>query len=434
MTHRDDELVERIFDTTVNPPGHKPGAAEPAFDTDALAMIRKHLQGEEGDHDQLTHGRKGVGLAETDDAENELEFAAKAWSRRVRAGDPTKTKETVMKRVGINLQKAGISAQTAAAFSKEMLPHVLEGVEGRGKNPHEAVASMLVKSWAISSSGSNPVSLAVQIAAARKFGMDDSIPWAKYANEVGEGSLDRAQGWVNDARFGPILDAYVETVYADTQAFLEKKFPGEDSFLMTRGMKWEEDGMVPPFEQYAEDNDLYRVLGPIKLDSNPLTSFSFNYESAERFTGNRGPSGQGSAMLTGWVPRERIFSVPRTGPGCVAEQEAVLVGGEDVWNVAYSRGKVTRYNLFEAMENPQEDLVARLDEEPEKIAAASNLPSIDEGRNADWVKELTDDTLTKAPGIDEGGDEPHAGYRLGSPPSAQQAGRWKVPGDDDDEV
>ncbi len=42
--------------------------------------------------------------------------------------------------------------------------------------------------------------------------------------------------------------------------------------------------------------------------------------------------------------------------------------------------------------------------------------------------------IRKAPGIDEGGDEPHAGYRLGSPPSAQQAGRWKVPGDEQDEV
>lgn len=38
--------------------------------------------------------------------------------------------------------------------------------------------------------------------------------------------------------------------------------------------------------------------------------------------------------------------------------------------------------------------------------------------------------MRKAPGIDESGAEPNAGYRLGSPPTAQPASRWRRQDDD----
>ncbi len=391
------------------------------------SSVEKHLPGQ---HEQKKHGRLGIELRETDDADELFLNADSRWFLASPDIDPGRLKQTVMEKMATSFFEADISEEDAAACYDELSQFVELGFEEKGDGPREDLASLLVKSWSISSSGMHPVSLAIQMAAAKKFGLDEDVPWASVEG-VNTDALGTAKRWLDEDRYGSIFDAYVETVYDDTQEFLKKKFPHLDSFLVSRGMAWHRGGHTPPFEQYASERHLSeggsKVLGPIKVESNPLTSFSFDLEAAEEFAGY-GTAWEGTALLSGWVPRERIFSIPQTGPGCFQEAEAVLVGGEDVWNVAYvSRGNVKREDLFSAMEDPQEALVKRLDEKPRKIAAASDVPGIDEGENADWIKELTDDTktmLTKhlpgehdqldhGPGGDESPDErkgPTAGH------------------------
>jgi hypothetical protein len=270
------------------------------------------------------------------------------------------------------------------------------------------IASSAQNSWASSASDSEVLSIALQLAIADKFGLDPNasgmmdsmgvggnttfIPqafgvaddplvnaareethreygadWQEYSNASEEDLIEIAGADASRAiASSPAMKAYVDTVYANTQAVLAEK--GIEAVELYRGMSWEDDTPIadlpqefssvlqpqswpgsvvapgtPGFETLGEDPQMASEREQweresstqhMRVNMNPVSSFAADPGAAMEFT-SRGPG----ILLSGTVPADRIFSFPGTGPGCLNEVEVLVIGGAaqrfKVENAAY---------------------------------------------------------------------------------------------------
>ena len=228
------------------------------------------------------------------------------------------------------------------------------------RTPNEAIENgvrRVIDSWA-ADSNNRVISEAVQEAVNRKFGPglccynDGAL---EYHHEDEDGWDDDDDDfdfddsnvtWVGDA--DPFLDAYVDEQYRITQEWLEVR--GITEVTAHRGMSW---GVSPDDEdliidndwphhgagdaiRHAEDHSIGDAWfdGPsiVSTDANALSSWTTRPAVARGFGnhanehGRWGAQGVG-AIVSSRVPADRVFSVPRVGPGCLNEHEVVLIGG-----------------------------------------------------------------------------------------------------------
>ena len=160
------------------------------------------------------------------------------------------------------------------------------------ENPKIA-ADHLVRQWAQSSGDHETASIAVQMMAAKEFGLSNAANPAKvYGHDEAE-----VESYIG--RAGNRIPQYLQAVYANTQEHLAKA--GVTEITLYRGMHHIE----------------LEKRGTVRM--NPLSSFSTSQESAMNF---------GKVVIKVKVPASQVFSTSISGPGCYNEAEMVVLGGE----------------------------------------------------------------------------------------------------------
>jgi hypothetical protein len=200
------------------------------------------------------------------------------------------------------------------AAARTLAPHfrdVYDPAKGVELSSSEKVAYYLTKTWAISSSDHRAPSVALQRVASEAFGVEDTT--VAYV-EHGSDEIDRIV-----SKHGPVLRAWVDSVYEDTQALLKEL--EMDEVVLVRGMGWDEAAKIPDWVSALPADEPTRTRAKL----NPLSSFASEYSVATRFAIHHEEE---QMLVAARVPRDKIFSTFRTGPGCAEEYEMLVIGGE----------------------------------------------------------------------------------------------------------
>lgn len=190
----------------------------------------------------------------------------------------------------------------------------------------------LVSQWAQTSSDEHARAWALQMAAAERWGGD--VPDVRELSGVMAGARRELES------DGPLLRAFLDTMYQQTQADFAAR--GVTEVTVARGMKWGDDAFGslagtmerPPswLTPYIPgEGKVWR--GELSASSNPLSSWSASLQTAQGFAEPGFDSiGVVSLVAEMNVPVSRVLSSPFSGVGCLQEKELVLVGGaiEDV--------------------------------------------------------------------------------------------------------
>lgn len=184
-----------------------------------------------------------------------------------------------------------------------------------GENPYrsdEGVIRLLVDAWAGTSADTNEISIAIQFAVEKEFGLKDAFIGKRDDQTQGLlSTLGKAQMMFEENEKG--LRAFVRAQYEETQQYLKDKEIKE--LILFRGVgKSATDGLT------IEQTD--RGVNDRELRMMPTSSLPVSSTVAVNFTK------EGGGVISSIVPRERIFSTPRSGVGCTNEGEVVVLGGK----------------------------------------------------------------------------------------------------------
>ena len=167
--------------------------------------------------------------------------------------------------------------------------------------------SNLISMWAVSSNGTNPLSLAIQSVAEKEFGVKGTAEWDMpigVANEV----KDIAKKNEN------ILRKFLRAQYDLTQEYFQKK--GISKITLYRGIKEFIRHDIKDATFPSENG----FVASVKL--RPLSAWSTSMAIANRFRNI-----QSGKMFRKEFDVKDIFSLPSTGVGCFPEKEIVVLGG-----------------------------------------------------------------------------------------------------------
>ena len=216
------------------------------------------------------------------------------------------------------------------------------------------VVRELVSNWAITSSDTDARALALQIAVKEEFGLPVK---AFAAGDIGgAATVKEAEELLSRQGVRESLRLFVRAMYDETQANLKALDVKE--LAVYRGVR------VP-----SHQLDKWGGAGVRKQEiaDNPMASWSTNYDVARGFSND-------SAVLRGSVPSELVLSTPKTGFGCLTENEVVVLnnGKSEAWSLIASETKVTPA-LRETLKLEAKTLESRMQEiqRPVEIAAAS---------------------------------------------------------------
>jgi hypothetical protein len=137
--------------------------------------------------------------------------------------------------------------------------------------------------------------------------------------------------------------------------------------------------------------------GDVPIQLQPISSFAYTFEEAQRFTHGITGDGNGdnAAIVAATVPAERIFSTPFTGIGSLQEDEVTVIGGTHdhaaVWAWRHGGPQPPDQGLFEAAVKLSAQDIAKLS--PGEIGAldvraARMLSQANKQRLFDHIKEL----------------------------------------------
>jgi GNAT superfamily N-acetyltransferase len=284
-----------------------------------------------------------------------------------------------------------ISAHLAKQFSPDELQEFDDWfkAEARGhpRNTAQSVASRIVTSWSESSCDHRQASIAVQAAARRVFGLDDS--------KLTQDELDVLNA--KRPRYGEtpvpkvverILDAAVRFQYDATQKYLKDR--GIEEVVLFRGTGSPRSLKRQPSQQELDEGTWETI------DSHPLSSWSSQIEQARQFTRSDG------VMMTMVVPRERIYAIPMTGSGCLREHEFIVLGGQD-------RARAQTTDEFMRKDTAEHVALAAAGESSvKKLAADPDAWFIDEPPWDDWLKSIGRDVDAPTQELLELGSDPFA--------------------------
>jgi hypothetical protein len=197
--------------------------------------------------------------------------------------------------------------RTAAGMAVRLVHKKLSEPEGLAR----LVSDWVVGEWASTSSSRSWDAWWVQEGVRRTFGLPELRKRhpKRYSAEVANAAPETWERLSDEKTYGPrnrVLQDMLRIIYRRTQ----EQLPEGDSFVVYRGMH------APT----SKKNERH-------VELNPLTSWAWKPESAIFFALSRSaPKGYSSYVATARVPRERIFSWPFSGQGCLHEDEVVVLG------------------------------------------------------------------------------------------------------------
>jgi hypothetical protein len=179
----------------------------------------------------------------------------------------------------------------------------------------ETAVSDMVSQWASTSNDHSDFSLSMQQTAGEMFGLKGTAGWDEHQPDP-----------AYLASVQPVQRDFLQAQYDNTQEFF--KAQGVDSLTLQRGLGWGQFDQIP---------DWARTQGPAEVPLRPLSGWSSDPNEALRFSSFRGGQYNG-AVISAEVPAARILAFPRTGIGCLNEQEFVVLGGVETVQVDKAAG------------------------------------------------------------------------------------------------
>lgn len=186
------------------------------------------------------------------------------------------------------------------------------------------------RAWAGTSGDHDAEAIAVQIQAARTFGLQN-----QHIEGLDQTTVSHAEDYIKSE--GKLIDVFLQNTYRNTQLELKERGVPE-TVTLYRGMRFESH-TVPAWVSGKTKGDSKRITNAVM---NPLTSWSADRQTSENFANG---SGGYSVLMTASIPRESIYASARTGQGCASEFEYVVVGGKGttyakIWGHAVAEGPV----------------------------------------------------------------------------------------------
>jgi uncharacterized protein YukE len=171
----------------------------------------------------------------------------------------------------------------------------------------EMAVSELIQSWAHTSNGTNPRSLAIQEAARAEFGLGGVLDWpmsdslrARVAQEV--------------ADHGDVHRQLLGAQFERTQQELRRQ--GINDLVLYRAYSWP-DGDAPAWAAHPQGSTIEMPL------QRPLSSWTGERQIAEQWASGSAPG----VVLAARFPAEAILAYPQTGIGCLWQREFVVLAG-----------------------------------------------------------------------------------------------------------
>lgn len=200
----------------------------------------------------------------------------------------------------------------------------------------ETVSSILLSTWQRTSADTQPVPIAMQLAAQQEFGLDQ----AQTGHFAGGGKNKTTIKKANDLaqKHNSLLGHFLRAQYDETQAMFAEN--GIKEVTLFRGM------------QFGEDNPEIPDQGFVDFSLQPMSSFSYNPDTARVFAAQGNPVH--SVMLAAKVPVSAILSTPVTGYGAVEEEEFVCLGVEGEAFAVKRKGNAGKFRDLDDFYNTAE--------------------------------------------------------------------------------
>ena len=232
--------------------------------------------------------------------ENEAAASERFWDEQHRKGLPPAWESAVVaakQEVSSKLVARLTGDSDFEAFAEALHSEPMGGMPAQ-KNPLSGAAARAVHAWAMTSDSGYPLSIAMQIAAQREFGLSSAV--TKHFSPT---AIAVAQSqWLDKHEKG--MRKFLRAQHDETQEY----FRGLD---VKEVLLWRGTTQKAP------------TTGKSVVPLQPLSSFTTASGSTQGFTGSDG------RVIAARVPVARILSTPRTGFGCLGESEMVVLGGKD---------------------------------------------------------------------------------------------------------
>jgi len=204
-------------------------------------------------------------------------------------------------------------AFTKSDFGKQLADEGVSFYELPKRTSKSAsIVARLTGKWADTSGDSEPLSVAMQLAAQEEFGLTKAATAHMLRETV-------AKAQVLYQEHGPALRAFMRAQYETTQEWLAAH--AEERVTLYRGFWWKaKTGSAIP----AEVRPTLEGMADVGLDLQPMNSFSASPDIARQFAKRYGVDA--GTVVRVDVRRKDILSTCQTGFGCKSETEFVVLG------------------------------------------------------------------------------------------------------------
>jgi hypothetical protein len=162
----------------------------------------------------------------------------------------------------------------------------------------KTAAACLIDKWSDTSGDHDGLALRIQDRAEKVFGLTET--WKDKRGSAG--------AYIVEQHENRVIDSFLKATYQHTQDTLKKA--DVEELQLHRGYVYDDKPRS----------------GSIEASLQSLSSFSRDRNVAVSFTDSN--VGEHGAVISARVPRERIFSTALTGPGCLNEDEVIVLGGK----------------------------------------------------------------------------------------------------------
>ncbi len=228
-------------------------------------------------------------------------------ARRMKSGQPSPTKETLLARYWDNASEGGQIFDSDTPEGQIALK--------------QATVKPLVDAWAKTSNDGATLSLAIQDTAQQVF-KPNAVSWNPETQQAENKFSYSPSTTITDAST-KVFSSFLKAQYAATQQYFDSK--GIKEVTLFRGMK------QPPIEDIdydGDDSEESNIYTPqqAEITMRPLSSWSTNLDVANDFAGNAGANYRGGILAKARIKTKDILSIPYTGIGCLGEDEVVVIG------------------------------------------------------------------------------------------------------------
>jgi hypothetical protein len=222
---------------------------------------------------------------------------------------------------------AGLAEHPGLATPFSMQPDSPAATLWSAGKEREAAVATLVSAWAGTSNDSNALSLAIQSAAEKEFGLQDSMRWGSVVspdlNSALSSYLADKAGLLSQGNNQAVAQEFVRAQYTDTQQMLKDQGVATVLLYRAQGDDPADLGTTQNVPTGPNDKGITTQAHDIiqTAQMRPISSWSTSLDVAIGSFGS--PYG---SLLTAQIPASQIMSTARTGVGCLNEHEMTVIG------------------------------------------------------------------------------------------------------------